>query len=277
MNNKGKATSSQSVRQQLYTVIFEAETPAGRTFDLVLLWAILLSVLLVLLESSQPISRRYGSIIVPLEWFFTILFTIEYIFRIYSSPKPFKYITSFYGLVDFMAILPTYLSLFVVGSQYFAVVRALRLLRAFRLLKLTHFVTEADQLKMALKASRPKIIVFLFTVINIVIIVGAVMYVVEGPENGYTSIPTSMYWAIVTLTTVGYGDISPVTPLGQFLASLLMILGYGIIAIPTGIVTAELTGISQRSAASSTRICSNCHSEGHEAGARFCKDCGNEL
>jgi voltage-gated potassium channel len=277
MSKNTNAPASKSFRQKLYTIIFEAETPAGRAFDIILLWAILLSVLLVLLESSPAIRRPYGYLITPLEWFFTILFSVEYLLRIYTTKRPFRYITSFYGIVDLMAILPTYLSLFIVGSQYLVVIRALRLLRTFRLLKLTHFVSEAEMLKKALKASRPKIIVFLFTVINIVIIVGAVMYVVEGPENGYTSIPTSMYWAIVTLTTVGYGDISPVTPLGQFLASILMIMGYGIIAIPTGIVTAELTGMAQQSNALSTRVCDACHSEGHAPDASFCKDCGNKL
>lgn len=257
-------------------IIFETDTPAARAFDLILLIAILLSILLVLLESVGSIRLRVGPQLRMLEWAFTIIFTIEYALRIYSARRRQRYLTSFYGVIDLLAILPTYLTLFFTGTQYFAVLRALRLLRVFRVLKLSRYLGEASVLAQALRASRAKIVVFVTTVLTLVLIIGAVMYLVEGPENGYTSIPIAMYWAIVTLTTVGYGDVSPGTPLGRFLASAVMIMGYGIIAVPTGIVTTELTrasiGRERR-----TAPCPSCGTQHHELDATFCRRCGTAL
>lgn len=264
-----------SLKKKLYTIIFEAETPAGRAFDIILLFLIVASVTVVSLESVVEIRRNYLHIFQVMEWAFTILFSIEYLMRIYSTPRPFKYIFSFFGIIDFLAIIPTYLSLFVVGSQYLLVIRVFRLLRIARVFRLTHFVNEGHVLSKALRASLTKITVFLGVVIMMVIVVGALMYVVEGRASGYTSIPKSIYWAIVTITTVGFGDITPVTPLGQFLASCLMITGYGIIAVPTGIVSVELANVERLS--TSTRVCPNCHKEGHAAQANFCDNCGYEL
>ena len=236
-------------RNKLYEIIFEADTLGGKWFDIVLLWAILLSVLVVFLESISELRVSYGGIFYYLEWFFTILFSIEYALRIISAKKPFGYIFSFYGVIDVLAILPTYLSLVIAGSQYFLVIRILRLLRVFRILKLTHLIRQAAILRKALIASRGKIAVFLFAVLTLIVIIGAVMYVIEGPENGFTSIPFSMYWAIVTMTTVGYGDISPQTAIGQIFASFVMIMGYAIIAVPTGIVSVEIADVTKKSSA----------------------------
>lgn len=258
-------------RNKLYEIIFEADTAAGKWFDIVLLWAILLSVLVVFLESISELRTSYGDIFYYLEWFFTILFSVEYILRIVSTRNPFGYIFSFYGIIDVLAILPTYLSLVIAGSQYFLVIRILRLLRVFRILKLTHMIRQAAILKKALIASRGKIAVFLFAVLTLIVIIGAVMYVIEGPENGFTSIPFSMYWAIVTMTTVGYGDISPQTTIGQIFASLVMIMGYAIIAVPTGIVSVEIADVTKRSSA---QVCPGCFKEGHDADAKYCKYCG---
>jgi voltage-gated potassium channel len=269
-------TKDLSFKEKLYTIIFEADTPEGKAFDVLLLWSIILSVLVVIIDSAVDPASRHGDFFYNLEWFFTVLFTVEYILRIYSTRKPLGYAVSFYGIVDLIAILPSYISLFIAGSQYLLVVRILRLLRIFRLFKLTHFVNEAEILSTALKASRNKITVFLFAVINIVVIIGALMYLIEGPQNGFTDIPTSMYWAIVTLTTVGYGDISPQTSLGQFLASFVMIIGYGIIAIPTGIVTAELAQSATKVKENSI-VCPVCSTKGHDLDAEFCKHCGNKL
>ncbi|WP_114781627.1 ion transporter [Botryobacter ruber] len=263
------------LRRKLYTVIFEAETPAGRAFDVVLLILIFVSVLTVVLESVVSLRRNFYDQFIFIEWVFTILFTIEYLLRIYSSPRPVKYIFSFFGLVDLLAILPTYMSIFILGSQYFLVVRALRLLRVARILKLTTFIDEGQVLSNALRASFHKIVVFMGTVLTLVVIVGSVMYVIEGAASGFTSIPTSIYWAIVTITTVGYGDISPATPVGQFLASFLMITGYGIIAVPTGIVTVELSQADRRRI--TTRVCPNCQKEGHALDANYCSNCGFPL
>ena len=234
MNTKG-------LKKKLYIIIFESDTPKGKAFDIGLLIAILLSMLAVTLESVQSIKAEYGMTIRVFEWIFTILFSIEYILRIYCAPRRLNYITSFYGIVDLVSILPTYLSIFIGGSHYVTIVRGLRLLRIFRILKLTHFLGEAYVLREALRKSLVKIIVFIGTVMVMVFIIGAIMYLVEGPENGFTSIPISIYWAIVTLTTVGYGDIAPQTVAGQTIASIVMILGYGIIAVPTGIVSVELS------------------------------------
>ena len=262
-------------RSTLHTVIFEAETRAGRTFDFVLLGCILLSVLTVMLESVAEIRTAHGATLARIEWAFTLLFTVEYLLRLVSVRRPLRYATSFFGLVDLLAIMPTYLSLVVPGTQYLLVVRVLRLLRVFRVLKLSEYLVEADVLVRALRASRFKISVFLLTVITLVIIVGSVMYVVEGEANGFTDIPTSLYWAVVTLTTVGYGDVTPRTWLGQLLASVVMLLGYGIIAVPTGIVTLELSRASQP--AVSTQACATCGAEGHDPDALYCKYCGAQL
>ena len=273
-NNTSSPAGRGSLRAKFYEIIFEAETPAGKWFDIVLLWAILLSVLVVFLESIAKLRVSYGLIFYYLEWFFTILFTVEYALRIFSTRRPLRYIFSFYGVIDVLAILPTYLSLVVAGSQYFLVIRILRLLRVFRILKLTHMMRQASILRRALIASRGKIAVFLFAVLSLIVIIGAVMYVIEGPENGFSSIPFSMYWAIVTMTTVGYGDVSPQTPLGQIFASLVMITGYAIIAVPTGIVSVEMADAARRT---SSQVCPECLREGHDADAKFCKFCGSSM
>ena len=228
-------------RLRLYTVVFESDTQAGRTFDIVVIAAIVLSVAAVMVDSVDSMRTRHGTLLNAFEWMFTILFTIEYIARISCIERPLRYATSFFGIVDLCAVLPGYLSLVLPGSHYLLVIRVLRVVRVFRIFKLTEHLYEADVLLIALRASRRKIMVFLTTVLALTVIIGSVMYVVEGDENGFTSIPKSVYWAIVTLTTVGYGDLSPKTPLGMILASAVMILGFGIIAIPTGIVTSEIS------------------------------------
>lgn len=263
-------------RDKLRTIIFEAETKAGRRFDIALLWLIIGSTLLVILDSVDIIHLRYEREIYAIEWLITILFSIEYLARLYTSQKPLKYVTSFYGIVDLLSILPTFLGLILQGSPSFLVVRTLRLLRAFRVLKLVHFVGEADVLMEALNNSRRKIIVFIWCVISIVVIVGSLMYLVEGDEGGFTSIPTSIYWAIVTLTTVGYGDVTPVTIPGKMLASVVMILGYGIIAVPTGIVSSEISMATYNRVAN-TITCPRCFLEGHHPTAKFCRQCGHSL
>ncbi|MFD2244937.1 ion transporter [Pontibacter ruber] len=264
-----------TLRQKLYTIVFEAETVEGRTFDIILLFLIALSVLVVSLESVVSLRKMYLPLFQAAEWTFTILFTIEYLLRIYSSPRPLRYIFSFFGIVDLMSIIPTYLSLFILGSQYLLVIRVLRLLRAARIFKLTSFVNEGHMLSRALRASLNKIVVFIGVVLMMVVVIGSMMYVIEGAASGFTSIPTGIYWAIVTLTTVGYGDIAPATGLGQVLASCVMIMGYGIIAVPTGIVTVELSNIERQSL--NTRVCPNCHKEGHAPEANFCSNCGFAL
>jgi voltage-gated potassium channel len=261
-------------RTRLHEIIFEADTLAGRAFDLTLLGVILASVAAVLLESIAEIRARHGTALRVVEWTITGLFTVEYALRLVAVERPSRYARSFFGIVDLLAILPTYLALVVPHTQAFMVVRAVRLLRVFRILKLAHFVGEARVLALALRASRRKITVFLVGVLTIVLIVGALMYVVEGEEHGFTSIPRSMYWAVVTLTTVGYGDIAPRTPLGQLLASLLMIVGYGILAVPTGIVTVEMVAAAR---AVSGQACPACGSAGHDVDAVHCKYCGARL
>lgn len=262
-------------RQRLHTIVFEADTPAGRAFDVALVVLILAAVLCVMLETVAGLPPGVHDALVVAEWGFTILFTIEYAARLVSVGRPLRYATSFYGLVDLAAVLPTYLSLLFPGSQTLLVIRALRLLRIFRVLKLSRYLTEAAALRAALLASRAKITVFLTTILVVVAILGAAMYLVEGPAHGFTSIPLAMYWAIVTMTTVGYGDISPETPVGKALASLLMILGYSMIIVPTGIVSAEL---SQRFRGPiSTQACPQCSREGHDSDARHCKFCGAPL
>jgi len=267
------------LRERLRVIIFEADTPEGKAFDVALLVTIVMSVVAVMLESVADVRRVAGTPLRVLEWLFTLVFTVEYGLRLYCVPKPWRYARSFFGVVDLLAILPTYLSLLIPGSQSLLVLRGLRLLRIFRVFKLGRFLGEADLLTTALRGSRHKVVVFLATVLVLVTILGAAMYVIEGEASGFTSVPVSVYWAIVTLTTVGYGDIAPHTPLGQALAALVMILGYSIIAIPTGIVTAEIVEAARRPfpAAPTTRVCSDCFIEGHDLDARFCKMCGAAL
>ena len=266
------------LRDTLYRVIFEADTRAGKLFDIFLLLTIFLSVLIVALESVQDLNQKYGKIFIILEWTLTIFFTIEYLLRLFCVHRPWRYATSFYGVIDLLAILPVYLSLFLGGGQSLMIVRALRLMRIFRILKLGHFLTEGHLLLVALRASRVKITVFLSFVLIVICIMGSLMYLVEGGSGGgFTSIPRSVYWAIVTLTTVGYGDIAPKTPLGQFLASLLMITGYAVIAVPTGIVSSELIKGSHKVIGTNTRCCRQCTAEGHDDDATFCKYCGASL
>jgi len=264
-----------TTRERLHEIIFEADTPAGKTFDVALMILIILSVVAVMLESINSVAEKYGDWLRAFEWIVTIIFTIEFVLRLYSVGKPARYARSFFGVVDLLAILPTYLSFFVPGAQSLLVIRALRLLRVFRVLKLAHFVGESRVLWSAMRASARKIIVFLGTVLTIVVIVGSLMYLIEGEANGFTSIPVSIYWAIVTMTTVGYGDIAPQTPLGKILASAIMIMGYGIIAVPTGIVTVELAGASRKSF--NTRACPDCGVGRHDLDAAYCKYCGGKL
>lgn len=262
-------------RNYLYRVIFETDSRAGKLFDVVLMVFILLSVLTVVVESVRSVRLQFGATLSAIEWAFTIIFTLEYGLRIASARRPLRYIFSFFGAVDLLAILPSYLSLIYSGSHYFLSIRSLRLLRVFRVFKLSQYLSEANVLSAALLASRRKIVVFLFTVLMFALIVGSLMYVVEGEENGFTDIPTSIYWAIVTLTTVGYGDVSPHTPTGKALASLVMVMGYAIIAVPTGIVTVEMSraGGSQKTVAA----CRNCGAMGHDGDAKHCKICGDRL
>lgn len=266
------------LRQRIHIIIYGTNTVAGRLFDLILLGLILLSVLLVMLETVKGFDTKYHEQLIVLEWIITIFFTLEYVLRIITTRKPSQYIFSFYGIIDLIAILPMYLSFFFVGTKVFAVIRSLRLLRLFKILNNPKFSGQSIQLVRALKASRGKITVFLYFVLISTIIIGSIMYIVEGEENGFTSIPTSIYWTIVTLTTVGYGDISPVTPLGQFIASFVMILGYGIIAVPTGIVTAEITKSNNKKIKfNNTFSCTNCDAEDHRDNAKHCYHCGSKL
>jgi voltage-gated potassium channel len=264
-----------SLRERLHEIIFEADTFGGRLFDVVLLFAILGSVVAVMLDSVAWIHAAYGTPLRVVEWTFTIAFTIEYGLRLYSVKRPIRYATSFFGIVDLLAILPAYVSLFVAGAQSLLLVRALRIARVFRILKLSHYLGEAEQLKIALRAARPKITVFLLVITTVASIIGAAMYLVEGEQSGFSSIPAGVYWAIVTMTTVGFGDIAPVTTGGRILASGLMLLGYGIIAIPTGIVTSEIVRARDRQL--TTQACPACSAEGHDFDAKHCKYCGHAL
>jgi len=264
-------------REKLRVIIFEADTPAGKAFDVGLLVAILLSVLAVMLDSVTTFRSQHGQLLTSAEWIFTLLFTAEYALRLICSPRPLHYARSFFGVVDLLAILPTYLSLLFPGAESMIVIRGLRLLRVFRVFKLGQFLGEASLLRNALASSRHKITVFLGTITILVTILGAAMYLIEGEENGFTSIPTAIYWAIVTMTTVGYGDMAPATVSGKVLASIVMILGYSIIAVPTGIVTAEIVEGAAASRRITTRSCPGCLSEGHDRDATYCKKCSAPL
>lgn len=272
-------------KDKIHEVIYEADTPAGKWFDLILFAVIIVSVILVMLESVKEFDSEYHQTLLTLEWVITIFFTIEYIARIVCIRKPWKYILSFYGIIDFLSTIPLYLSYIIAGSQVFLAVRAFRLLRIFRILKLVQFIGEASQLKQALKASRTKIAVFIYVVLILSVIMGTIMYLIESDEAGFTSIPRSIYWTIVTLTTVGYGDIAPQTNVGQFIATVIMILGYGIIAVPTGIVTVEFSKYNKKKHPAdsdtyvhlNTQSCPSCSAEGHRDGARHCFNCGEKL
>ena len=254
--------------------MFQHDSTAERTFDGTLIVAIVLSVVVIMLDSVAAINARYGRELAAAEWCFTVLFTVEYLLRLWVSEKPLRYARSFYGIIDLFAIVPTYLAILFPAGRFLIALRVLRVLRVFRILKLAQYVQEASVLSQALRASRHKITVFITTVLTVVVIAGSVMYMVEGAASGFTSIPMSIYWAIVTMTTVGYGDVSPQTPLGQTLASLLMIVGYGVIAVPTGIVTLELDRASRGRAA---RECPGCGSRRHDQDASYCKYCGTAL
>ena len=261
---------------RLHEIVYESNTKAGKAFDIALLILIIASIATVMLDSIPSLRKKYGDVFFVLEWAFTIVFTIEYILRLICIKRPLGYATSSLGIIDLLAIIPSYLSIFFPGAQSLLVFRALRLLRVFRIFKLTHFLSEMEFLGAAVKSSLKKISIFMLIVLSVVIILGSVMYLVEGSENGFTSIPDSIYWAIVTITTVGYGDISPVTPLGKFIASLIMFIGYGIIAVPTGIVTTEMV-MKARQKGHHTEACPSCGREGHDDDAIHCKWCGAKL
>ena len=262
------------IRRKIHEIIFEADTPLGKLFDVLLLIFILLSVVVVMLESVEAYSLSFGKYFEITEWIFTILFSIEYVLRIIAVKKPLKYITSFYGVIDLLSLIPSYLGIVVGANQLSSIktIRTIRLIRIFRILKLIRYVKEAAALKKAFIASKQRIIVFLFVVLSIVTLMGTIIYMIEDPKDGFTSIPRSIYWAIVTLTTVGYGDIAPHTPIGQFFASIIMILGYAIIAVPTGMISVELSKLSLN-----TQSCPACTQDGHDDNALFCKTCGEEL
>ncbi len=272
-------------KRKLHEIIYEADTPMGKLFDILLFIIIIFSVILIMLESVKEIDAQYHRVLFTLEWIVTVFFTVEYIARIVCIRKPSNYIFSFYGIIDFLSTIPLYLSYILAGSQVLLAVRAFRLLRVFRILKLVQFLGEASQLKRALKASRAKITVFLFAVLIVSVMLGTLMYIIEGDEAGFTSIPTSIYWTIVTLTTVGYGDIAPITPQGQLIATIIMLLGYGIIAVPTGIVTVEFgrrargnnDGNTEQYVHVNTQSCPNCSKEGHRDDASHCYNCGSIL
>jgi len=266
--------NNQTHKDKLYEIIFESDTPAGKRFDVLLIISILLSVIIVLLDSVQFYNNKYGDILYMMEWIFTILFTIEYFLRIYCIKRPFLYTKSFFGIIDLLSILPTYISIILPASRYLSVIRILRVLRIFRILKLILYIGEANLLLDALISSRRKITVFLFFIFTMVTIIGSIMYLIEGEANGFTSIPRSIYWAIVTITTVGYGNISPQTELGQLFASFAMILGYATIAVPTGIISAEYSTMKQKF---NNTVCPDCANEDHEDDAEFCKTCGSML
>ncbi|NJB83343.1 ion transporter [Wenyingzhuangia aestuarii] len=268
--------SNQNWKKRLHEIIYEADTPAGKLFDVVLLILILISVLVVMLESVETLQSVYGSYFSIIEWGITILFTIEYILRVVTVKSPLKYIFSWYGIIDLIATLPKYIGLFVTRTEALLVLRSLRLLRVFTILKLARYVGASNDLIKAIKASKAKIGVFIFAVLILSMVLGTIMYIIEGnADSGFTSIPRSIYWIIVTMTTVGYGDIAPVTALGQFFASLVMIMGYGIIAVPTGIVSSEYTSVKKEPI--NTQVCNNCNETRHQYKANFCHNCGEHL
>jgi len=260
-------------KKQIHDIIFEADTKAGKLFDTLLFITIVFSVVVVMLNSEKEFHLKYGSLFYTIEWIITILFTLEYIFRIYAVKKPLKYIFSFYGIIDLLSIIPTYISLFFAGAHMLLVIRMLRLMRVFRVFKLVRYVKASNVLLIALRSSRIKIIVFLEVVMIIVVITGSIMYLVEGDESGFTSIPKSVYWAIVTITTVGYGDIAPQTVFGQTIASMLMIVGFAIIAVPTSIIGSELV----KNKSNNTQVCQQCNQTNHDDDAKYCKYCGDKL
>ena len=266
-------------KEKIHEIIFEADTPTGKWFDIILMFIIVASVLVVMLESVDSIYSAHKSTFILLEWFFTIFFTIEYILRLYCVYKPLKYATSYFGVIDVLAIAPTYLALLVPNTHYLIVIRALRLLRIFRIFKLANYLKESEFILKSLKASMSKITVFLTFILLITIIIGSIMYLIEGGTNeSFSSIPRSIYWSIVTLTTVGYGDITPKTPIGQFVAAFVMIMGYAVIAVPTGIVSAEMVKESSNDEVQlNTQSCSLCGLDDHKDQAKFCRDCGHEL
>lgn len=270
-------TQDRNWRDNLHEIIYEADTKSGKLFDVILLWAIIASIVLVMLESVKELDAKYHAFFNISEWIITILFSLEYIARIISVKKPKEYIFSFYGIIDLLSTIPKYLSLIFVGAHALVALRALRLLRVFRILKLVRFIGATNNLSKAIKASRYKIFVFISAVLIICIIIGTIMYLIEGDQSGFTSIPKGIYWAIVTLTTVGYGDIAPQSGFGQFLAAMVMILGYGIIAIPTGIITSEFNKQSMQQIHTNTQSCPNCAAERHSDNAKFCFECGHKL
>ena len=267
--------SSKNWREALYVIIFQSDTPAGRRFDSILLLIILASLVIVILDSIDSVHQNYADILAYIEWGFTVVFAIEYALRLYCSPKPLRYALSFYGLVDLLAIVPGILALYYSDAQFLLIIRIIRMLRIFRVLKLSPYLKQANYLMTALRGSKQKIVVFLLSVSTLVTVFGTLMYVIEGPEHGFTSIPKGIYWAIVTLTTVGFGDIVPKTPLGQVISSLVMITGYSIIAVPTGIFTAELANAMRGEQLQ--HDCPTCKKNSHEHGAAFCSRCGNAL
>lgn len=268
----------ESLRHTLYRIIYQSNTPAGRGFDIALLFCILAGVIVVIVDSVAELNQKYGELLFQAEWFFTILFTIEYVLRIFCIHRPFKYIFSFYGIIDLLSIAPTYISLFLPGTHYLQAIRILRVLRIFRILKLVRFINQSNLLLNALAASRVKIFIFLFTISTLLVVFGSTIYLIEGPENGFTSIPVSIYWAVVTLTTVGFGDITPKTDLGRALSAVVMVVGYAIIVVPTGIFTAELNQeIRRQDNLRQKRGCATCGKIGHEEEANFCSRCGKPL
>jgi voltage-gated potassium channel len=274
--------STATLKTKIYDIIFGYESKPGELFDIVLIFMIMISVGAVMLDSIASLHESYGGLLFALEWFFTIAFTIEFCLRIYASPHPKGYIFSFYGIIDLLSILPTYIAFLFPGTAYLIVIRIMRVLRIFRILKLFRYIGEANILFSALMQARRKIFVFLFCVLAVIVIFGTLMFIIEGPENGFTNIPRSMYWAIVTVTTVGYGDIAPSTPLGQLVAAFAMICGFAIIAVPTGIVGVELMNEikrqdSAKDKASVKIACNNCNHSGHDSDAKFCKNCGTAL
>lgn len=265
----------EKLKERLYDIIFNDDTPVSRGFDIALIFVIIIAVIAVIMESVPSFREKHFNFLHNTEWVITVIFTLEYIARIWTHPKPFRYIFSFYGVIDFLSIVPTYLDLIFTGAMGFAVIRALRLLRIFRILKITRYSREGRIIIEALGASRYKILVFLFAVLMAVVIIGTLMYFIEGDASGFTSIPSGIYWAIVTLTTVGFGDITPMTSLGKFIASIVMIMGYGVIAVPTGIVTFEIASTVR--SMREKRECSACGCHAHDADAKYCKTCGEEL